>query len=102
MESAIKMRFGSEDAVYKAVGGFLFLRFICPAITAPQYYGLLQQNPNEVVQRQLVLIAKVLQNLANMASVNTKEQYMEKVADFVDRNIPKIKNFYTSLLVRIF
>jgi hypothetical protein len=98
MESAIKMRFGSEDAVYKAVGGFLFLRFICPAITAPQYYGLLQQNPNEVVQRQLVLIAKVLQNLANMASVNTKEQYMEKVADFVDRNIPKIKSFYTSLL----
>ena len=29
-----------EDAKFKAIGGFLFLRFIVPAISAPHMYGL--------------------------------------------------------------
>lgn len=41
IENAIKLKFGNETAAYKAVGGFLFLRFICPSITVPQYYGLI-------------------------------------------------------------
>jgi hypothetical protein len=64
MRDSIVAKFNSEDAVLKAVGGFLFLRFICPALTAPHAYGLLQNPPNPVCQRQLVLIGKVIQNLA--------------------------------------
>jgi hypothetical protein len=42
MQATIMSKFGSEDAVFKAVGGFLFLRFICPSITVPHAYGLTQ------------------------------------------------------------
>ena len=58
MSYSIMDKYGSEDAVMKAVGGLLFLRFITPALTAPHYYGLLQAAPNTVAQRQLVLIGK--------------------------------------------
>jgi hypothetical protein len=44
MKFAILSRFNSNEAVYKALGGFLFLRFICPAITAPGVYGILERK----------------------------------------------------------
>jgi hypothetical protein len=53
--------------------------------------------PNPVAQRQLVLIAKVLQNLANMTH-QTKESFMQKMRDFVTRNVPKMRHFYNALL----
>ena len=66
MRESIVNKFKSEDAVLKAVGGFFFLRFSCPAITAPHAYGLLESPPNDSCQRQLVLIGKVIQNLASI------------------------------------
>ncbi len=95
---SIMDKYGSDDAVMKAVGGLLFLRFITPALTAPHYYGLLPNPPNTVAQRQLVLIGKVLQNLANMTTLGAKEQFMTNFEDFMQRNIPKIKQLYAALL----
>ena len=77
---------------------FVLFSYIGPALTAPHYYGLLLEAPNQVAQRQLVLIAKVLQTLANMAT-NNKEAYMENLSDFMNRNKPKVAEFYRSILV---
>jgi len=90
----------SSDAIYKAVGGFLYLRFICPALTAPHAYGLLPAPPNQICQRQLVLIGKVVQNLANLVRPSAKEQFMLRLADFFDKNIPKMLKFYIDILAR--
>lgn len=97
MEATILERF-DDETVYKAISGLFFLRFICPAITAPHFYGLLKENPNNIAQRQLVLIAKVLQNLANMTKDVTKEKFMQELREFTERNIPKLKQFYLVLL----
>ncbi len=53
-----------------------------------------------MAQRQLVLIAKVLQNLANLANTK-KEAFMESMLDFIERNKPKMIHYYKSLLVSI-
>eukprot|EP01122_Echinamoeba_exundans_P015110 TRINITY_DN703_c0_g1_i2.p1 TRINITY_DN703_c0_g1~~TRINITY_DN703_c0_g1_i2.p1 ORF type:complete len:1930 (-),score=307.00 TRINITY_DN703_c0_g1_i2:3006-8795(-) len=98
MRESIVNKFKSDDAVLKAVGGFFFLRFACPAITAPHAYGLLENPPNESCQRQLVLIGKVIQNLANMTMPGAKEQFMQQLSDFFSRNIPKMRQFYNDLL----
>jgi hypothetical protein len=98
MKDAVYFKFQSEDAVFKGVGGFLFLRFIGPAITAPHAYGLLESPPNERAQRQLVLIGKVIQSLANMQMPGQKEVFMQSLNDFFIRNIPKMKDFYLGLL----
>jgi hypothetical protein len=82
MQDAIMKKFQSEEAVYKSIGGFFYLRFVAPAITAPQAYGLLEHPPNPVCQRQLVLIGKVIQNLANMIMPGAKETFMLQVRFF--------------------
>lgn len=97
IDSAVMAKFHSPDAVYKAVGGFLFLRFVCPALTAPQFYGLLNHNPNESAQRQLILISKVIQSLANLTVPGNKEDYMRSLNDFVTNNMDKMRSFYDEM-----
>jgi hypothetical protein len=48
-----------------AVNGFLFLRLLCPAIVAPQLYGLSETMPDLRAGRILKVIARVVQYLAN-------------------------------------
>jgi hypothetical protein len=38
----------SDEAVFRAMGGFFFLRLICPALLAPQVHGLLDEPPHPV------------------------------------------------------
>jgi hypothetical protein len=87
----------SQDAIYKGIGGLFFLRFVCPALTAPHVYGLLQEPPNTTTQRQLVLIGKVIQSIANLQPPGKKEQYMEALTPFITNSIPKIITFYDNL-----
>ncbi len=47
------------------VGGFFFLRFVCPSLVAPEGYGLSEQVPDTKARRSLILVSKILQNLAN-------------------------------------
>jgi hypothetical protein len=102
IDNSVMGRFaGSNDAVYKGIGGLFFLRFVCPAITAPHVYGLLESPPNVTTQRQLVLISKVIQNIANMQPPGKKEEYMAALNDFIVQAIPKIIKFYDNLRLAV-
>ena len=102
IDNSVMGRFaGSHDAVYKGIGGLFFLRFICPALTAPHVYGLLETPPNQVTQRQLVLITKVIQTIANMQEPGKKEEYMAALSDFIVASIPKIVTFYDNLRMAV-
>jgi len=99
IRQAINEKFGEEsDTIYFAVGGLFFLRFLGPSIFAPHVYGLMENPPCPGAQRQLVLIAKVLQSIANMVMPGIKEEYMGKMSAFVNKQIPKIKEFYNNIL----
>jgi len=52
----ISARFPS--AAPAAIGGFIFLRLINPAIITPASFGLLPQDPDSDIKRQLVLVTK--------------------------------------------
>jgi hypothetical protein len=98
IDQSVSRKFpGSIDAVYKGLGGLFFLRFVCPAITAPHVYGLLESPPSVTTQRQLVLITKVIQSIANMQVPGKKEQYMEVMGSFIETSIPRIQKFYDNL-----
>jgi len=81
-----------------AIGGFVFLRFLCSAITVPDTYGLTPKPPSQAARRNLILVAKVLQNVANEVTFGKKEEYMVKMNDFITVNIPKLYGFYKELL----
>lgn len=81
---------GSEHI---GIAGTFFLRFICPSITIPHTYGLLKEPPIEPLQRQLTLIAKVLQNTANNCNFGRKEPFMVGLNGFVGSNCIHVQNF---------
>jgi len=82
----------------RGMGAFFFLRMICPCLLTPHTYGLLEENPHPICQRQLVLLAKVMQNLANNTLPGTKEDFMKKLNDFISSNAEKLTEFYGTLI----
>jgi hypothetical protein len=53
------------ESKYKCVGGFVFLRFFCPVIIAPESFGVVDEAVDKRYRRPLTLVCKVLQNLSN-------------------------------------
>eukprot|EP01098_Paradermamoeba_levis_P016332 TRINITY_DN8772_c0_g1_i1.p1 TRINITY_DN8772_c0_g1~~TRINITY_DN8772_c0_g1_i1.p1 ORF type:complete len:281 (-),score=90.58 TRINITY_DN8772_c0_g1_i1:206-994(-) len=84
-------------APYTAIGGFIFLRLICPALIAPHNFGLLQAAPNKTCQRKLILISKLMQNLANGVHFGNKEPFMASLNDFITTNKDPLYNWFDSL-----
>eukprot|EP01114_Cavostelium_apophysatum_P003675 TRINITY_DN1376_c0_g1_i1.p1 TRINITY_DN1376_c0_g1~~TRINITY_DN1376_c0_g1_i1.p1 ORF type:complete len:668 (+),score=157.12 TRINITY_DN1376_c0_g1_i1:64-2067(+) len=83
---------------YTAVSGFIFLRFFCPAILAPKLFNLTDEHPDVSTSRTLILIGKVLQNIANLVEFSgDKEPYMASMNPFLVDNLPKMKQFLDSL-----
>ncbi|KAI2623763.1 Rho GTPase activation protein [Xylaria nigripes] len=82
---------------YTSVSGFLFLRFICPAILNPKLFGLLQDSPRPRAQRTLTLIAKGLQALANVSSFGKKESWMEPMNKFLAHERQSFKEYIDQL-----
>mmetsp|Transcript_2259 Transcript_2259/g.3229 ORF Transcript_2259/g.3229 Transcript_2259/m.3229 type:complete len:1961 (-) Transcript_2259:97-5979(-) len=83
---------------HTAIGGFLFLRFFCPAIISPEGFGVVSSPPSPIARRSLVLIAKALQNLANGVTFGNKEAYMVPLNDFINRNTEPIQTFFDSMV----
>lgn len=80
-----------------AVGGIIFLRFICPAIFAPEGFGLVSTPPSGESRRALTLIAKILQNLVNGVEFGGKEQFMVEFNPFIVINATRITEFLDRL-----
>eukprot|EP01103_Thecamoeba_quadrilineata_P005604 TRINITY_DN15378_c0_g1_i1.p1 TRINITY_DN15378_c0_g1~~TRINITY_DN15378_c0_g1_i1.p1 ORF type:complete len:793 (-),score=151.24 TRINITY_DN15378_c0_g1_i1:143-2521(-) len=80
------------------VGGFIFLRFLCPAIVTPEKYGLVSVTPSKEARRALVLVSKILQNLANTVEYDgSKESFMNGINVFITKNLVAVNNFYDNL-----
>ncbi len=88
------------EAKYTAVGAFVFLRFFCPAIVAPEVEGLVATPPSKEMRRGLLLIAKVTQNLANNVLFGAKEPYMFPLNDFLTQHIYDVTTFLREISVR--
>ncbi|KAH7325791.1 hypothetical protein B0I35DRAFT_448861 [Stachybotrys elegans] len=82
-----------RSVAYTSVSGFLFLRFICPAILSPKLFGLLRDHPRPRAQRTLTLIAKALQKMANLSTFGKREEYMEPMNRFLNVQRQVFKDF---------
>ncbi|KAK0616233.1 hypothetical protein B0T14DRAFT_567850 [Immersiella caudata] len=82
-----------RTVTYTSVSGFLFLRFICPAILNPKLFGLLRDHPHPRAQRTLTLIAKGLQALANLSTIGKKETWMEPMNKFIGTQRQAVRDF---------
>lgn len=71
----------TAERVNSFIGGFFFLRYINPIIATPHAYRLVHNPPTQIARRNLTLVAKLIQKLANVTSV--RESYMLPLEPFV-------------------
>uniref|UniRef100_A0A673CKI4 Ras GTPase-activating protein 1 n=1 Tax=Sphaeramia orbicularis TaxID=375764 RepID=A0A673CKI4_9TELE len=81
----------------RVVSGFVFLRLICPAILNPRLFNIIADPPSTTAVRTLTLVAKSVQNLANLVEFGAKEPYMEGVNPFIKNNKHRMIMFLDEL-----
>lgn len=79
-----------------AVGTVIFLRFINPAIVSPQEMGIVNRPVPVQVKRGLMLMSKILQNIANHIEFS-KERYMMPFNDFLRAHFEIGRRFFVEI-----
>lgn len=65
------------------------------------YIYMCIEYPNEKAARNLTLVAKTLQTLANFTRFQGKENFMEFMNDFLEREASSMKSFLKIISVSI-
>ena len=79
----------------------MFLRFISPTVVSPESIDIELPKENEfTMKRGLMVVAKVIQNLANNMFFG-KQAHMAPLNDFLKENIVVVTRFLSELNVRI-
>ena len=78
-----------SDSGLTMVNSIVFLRFLCPSLIDPRKFGLLPVDLEPIVRRNLILVLKVVQNIASGVEFDgSKEEYMTCLNALVDRHHP--------------
>jgi len=100
LANEVKKKFG---ALYKKlVGGFCFLRFICPAVTSPDSFEFLSGTGlvlTDSSKRTCITLSKILQNVAN--GIQFKETYLQPLNEWLVKQNNAILDFVDHLTVTI-
>jgi len=88
------------DSRHSAVGSFVFLRFFCPAIVAPEGIDMDVSPDTRDTRRALLLVTKIIQNLANNVLFGNKEAHMKVLNQFLSENIRQVTKFLSDVAVR--
>ncbi|KAL8558159.1 hypothetical protein ACOMHN_035464 [Nucella lapillus] len=82
-----------EELSDNLISASIFLRFLCPAILSPSLFNITKEYPSERAARNLTLIAKTIQTLANFTRFGGKEEFMTFLNGFIEREAIRMKNF---------
>jgi hypothetical protein len=98
LKEHVQKKFTDEGSSvsFISISGLIFLRFLCPALTAPQFYQLVPTQPGRNATRTLMLLGKILQQTANHVPFN-KEKYMLPANDFIEENVGRLRTFFDEL-----
>ncbi|MEE6458735.1 hypothetical protein FKM82_000408 [Ascaphus truei] len=98
LQKSVQQKWPSNNTMRtRVVSGFVFLRLICPAILNPRMFNIISDSPSPTAARTLTLVAKSLQNLANLVEFGAKEPYMEGVNPFIKNNKHRMIMFLDEL-----
>jgi hypothetical protein len=98
LRKLVETRFVGDPSAWRtAIGGFFFLRFICPAFVNPTQYGITAEDidTGSTTSRSLVLITKILLRLSN--GVEFKEDYMHDFDSFVESKSDAVRQLVDDL-----
>lgn len=101
MAGCLQEEVGSKFPSFKtqAVAGFLFLRFLCPAMLNPKGYGIMEETPNRPEFRALILVSKIVQQLANGARPG-KQDFMQVMESYITTKLSEMTEFLYAYAVK--
>ncbi|KNC51560.1 uncharacterized protein AMSG_07460 [Thecamonas trahens ATCC 50062] len=84
-----------------AVGGYIFLRIVCPFLNAPSSWPVhLELDVTEPrLRSSLLAISKTLQNLANGVRFTSTKPHLLPLNAFIDANVSSITQFFDEVAV---
>mmetsp|Transcript_9315 Transcript_9315/g.12829 ORF Transcript_9315/g.12829 Transcript_9315/m.12829 type:complete len:683 (-) Transcript_9315:211-2259(-) len=82
------------QSVDTVVGAFIFLRLVNPLVISPSTN---HPEMNMRAKRALILVTKILQNIANSVVDTGKEEYMKPISQFTALHLTNIKQYFTEL-----
>lgn len=97
LHKVLQKRYSNFNQSSSVIGTVLFLRFINPVIVSPYETGIIDKQPNGKTRRGLMLMSKILQNIANNVEFS-KEQHMLFFNDFLRQNFEIEKQWVNDLI----
>ena len=98
LQQAVVKKFPKDPSVkYTAIGGFIVLRFFAAAVLGPKLFGLVDEYLDTRASRTLTLLAKSLQNLANLVEFGMKEPYMSPMNDVIKARLEEMKKYIDAI-----
>ncbi|KAJ6242719.1 ras gtpase-activating protein [Anaeramoeba flamelloides] len=85
------------DNVEQIVGGFVFLRFFCPAIVSPFLRGIIDQKISKKLRRGLLLISSAIQYVSNGTIFKKPKNNIEKLNETILEYLPKRTKFLNQI-----
>ncbi|KAK4469506.1 hypothetical protein MN116_007051 [Schistosoma mekongi] len=87
----------SNDQALNVLSTVVFLRFINPAVVSPYESGILDFEPPSRVKRGLILIGKMMQNIANQL-LFTKEPHMRVFDSVLQKHFETCRQFFKAIV----
>eukprot|EP01117_Protostelium_nocturnum_P010942 TRINITY_DN395_c0_g1_i1.p1 TRINITY_DN395_c0_g1~~TRINITY_DN395_c0_g1_i1.p1 ORF type:complete len:634 (-),score=179.91 TRINITY_DN395_c0_g1_i1:2226-4127(-) len=104
LRHSVQVHFGGKmdgTSCVKLVTSIIFLRFICPPLTAPTTFGLLpkyiSQDAQAAIAKRLVFLSRLIQSAANNTGFPEGKQHSDTINKFIEENHPLALNFVSDL-----
>jgi hypothetical protein len=90
------IKYETNEVTMTAIAGLIILRFIGPVIVTPHLFQIIPKSPPSNTQRTLMLVSKILQQLANQVEFK-KEKYMEFANKFLNEKLELQNEFFDKI-----
>jgi len=87
----------SKDDILKLMVYFIYYRFINLAIVTPDAYNIVENEIPAVARKNLVFIAKVLQNVINFREFSANEKTMVELNPFINKSKSSLMRYFDDL-----
>jgi Ras GTPase-activating-like protein IQGAP2/3 len=88
----------SEDDILKVTGYFIYYRFINLAIVTPDAFEIVDKELPPLARKNLVAVARVLQNLFNFTMFGASDRWFLPLNEFIKKNLPTVRDYFTDLI----
>eukprot|EP01083_Nonionella_stella_P072603 195816_1 len=78
------------------VGGYIYLRFFNPVVVTPESVHFVDKKVSKTMRRNLILVAKILQNLSN--GVEFRDKFMHRLSKFIEKHREDVQTYFARLI----